>query len=486
MTRLGLHLKTLIYRNQLNIYSLAKTAGIERTVIHKIISNDRIPSEEFILKLVSAIPLSPEEKNELLENYKISKIGEFRYHQRIQVKKMLEAIAEIESSTMTTDRITAQRLPEPRISATTASGIFAVNSLVKSVIAETLSATASPGIDFVIPVNYKYFFDELIISYLTTPSLSIRQIVSFLKKSDFSDYKNENIEVLSYVLPFAFAIGSNYCPHYIYRNSPNLESTQLMPYFLLTSTGILVLISRELDRAALIRDKDIVAIYREKFEDALRKANILLNQMNSLHDLLEYCSEIDYDVPDSQSHWIEPEPCLGSTIRNEEIEEKFLKDIPQRDELVALTQKHFSFLRKTQNNNIDVCTIDGLYRMIQNRQLYFTAPSFCSPIEPDQFAELLERLKDMICKNLVKVLFVNPSKIRLPNKMLIQINRKTGLNFILFDQKLLDFRVVCLSEESINEAFSDFIESIEETDLVYNAQDSLAIVEKVIAELLQQ
>ena len=124
--------------------------------------------------------------------------------------------------------------------------------------------------------------------------------------------------------------------------------------------------------------------------------------------------------------------------------------------------------------------------MIQSGQLYFTAPSFSYPIGPVQFAELLKRLKDSIDENRVKVFFVNPSKIRIPKKVLLQINRKTGLNFMLFDKNKDNFRVVCLSEDSINEAFTDFIESITETDLVYNAEESMAILEKTIAELSPQ
>jgi hypothetical protein len=79
--------------------------------------------------------------------------------------------------------------------------------------------------------------------------------------------------------------------------------------------------------------------------------------------------------------------------------------------------------------------------------------------------------------------FTNPSKITVPIKTLLSINRKTGINFIMHNAVGSDFRAICLSEDSINEAFADFVESIEDSGLVYNESDSLAALNSIIGEL---
>jgi hypothetical protein len=70
-----------------------------------------------------------------------------------------------------------------------------------------------------------------------------------------------------------------------------------------------------------------------------------------------------------------------------------------------------------------------------------------------------------------------------PSKTLLSINRKTGINFIMHDTAGSDFRAICLSEDSVNEAFADFAENIEDSCLVYNERDSLAMLESIRNEL---
>jgi len=72
MSLFGEYLRALISTNKINIYALSKSAGIERTVIHKIMTGDRLPTDEYLHKLTEALPLSPEEHQRLMETYNIS------------------------------------------------------------------------------------------------------------------------------------------------------------------------------------------------------------------------------------------------------------------------------------------------------------------------------------------------------------------------------------------------------------------------------
>ena len=483
MSLFGEHLRAVVEANKVNIYNLAKTAGIDRTIIHKIISSGRIPSDEYVRKLAEALPLSPEERQRFLESYNISKIGELRYRQRIQVKKLIESIAHIENGNVPQISVTIHQSSGSEAN-TTAIGHFAVNNLVKSlIIEETIASEAKQKIDFVIPVSYQYFYNELLACYLSHPGLRIRHIIAFSKKANFTDNHNGNVGLLSNVLPFAFAPGAGYYPYYFYSSSLDIELTHIMPYFMLTSSGKLVLISKDFDKAALVCDSDIVALYRERFSDALEQARPLMKRLSSITEVLGHCIDSDIDDIDTPSHWIEPEPCIGPLVTDKEIDIRIKQDIPQRDELLQLICAHYGFLRKNQLSNINVCTTDGLYRMLDSGFIYNAPTEIMNPFIRDDIKALLVRLRDRIHNDKVKVLFTNPSKIKVPSKTLLQINRKTGINFIMFDRAASDFRAVCLSEDSIDEAFADFIENIEGSELVYNEKDSLAVLNSVINEL---
>ena len=148
----------MIDANKINIYSLAKTSGLERTAIYKIIFGSRIPSDEYAYKLADTLPLSPEERQRLLESFNISKIGEYKYRQRIQVKDLINSIAYIENEIIAP--VSAADAADPPLlneANATAYGYFAVNNLVKSVIEESVTDTEKQEIDFVVPENYGYF-----------------------------------------------------------------------------------------------------------------------------------------------------------------------------------------------------------------------------------------------------------------------------------------------------------------------------------------
>ena len=108
MNIFGEYLKNIITANQLSIYGIAQHAGIERTTISKIISSGRIPGREYVDKLVSALPISPGEKSRLMETYFIAKAGPQKYHQRMQVKQIIENISKIEQHNHIPQSVAAQ------------------------------------------------------------------------------------------------------------------------------------------------------------------------------------------------------------------------------------------------------------------------------------------------------------------------------------------------------------------------------------------
>jgi transcriptional regulator with XRE-family HTH domain len=481
LSSFGEHLRALIDSNGINIYGLAKQAGLERTAIHKIISGGRIPSEEYVKKLADALPLSPEEHQRFMESYLISKIGEFRYRQRIQVKKLIEAIAYIENGggqTAVDIEIKGSPLSETN---TTAIGHFAVNNLVKSVIEEAVTPNGAGAIDFFIPESYGYFYSELLACYLRYPKLQIRQILSFSKKTGFTDNTNRNLSLLSHILPFAFAPGAEYHPYYYYSAANDAEPTSAMPYFVLTASNRLVLINADLSKAAFICDKDIVSLYKENFQAMLERAKPLIKYFNSTFEVLMHCIETDDGDAGEPFHWIEPEPCVGPLVTDEMVRAQIKQEIPNRDGLIELVCRHYGFLRENQLRNMNICTTDGLYRIINSGYIYNAPTEIIDKLSRETIMYLLNELRNRIENKKVKVLFTNPSKITIPNKTLLSINRRTGINFIKNDGSDSGFRAICLSEDSIDEAFTDFIESIEESGLVYNEADSLATLDSIIA-----
>ena len=494
MSLFGEHLRNIVDSHNINIYALAKSAGIERTVIHKIMSVGRIPSDQTVQKLADALPLSPDERRTFLENFNISKIGKYRHNQRLQVKNIIESIAHIENGVSIATGFdingTIGKSPLNGATNTTATGSFAVNNLVKAVLEDTIACEAEPAVDCVIPGNYQYFYNELLAIYLRFPQMQIKHILAFTKRTDMlkTETENENLKILSQTLPFAFAPGTGYSLSYYYKHSTEPEVTSLMPYFILTSANKLLLIGKDFDNAVLICDESIVKMYRGMFSTMLDDTYPLIKRLNSTMEffasLLNSVSEID--ITKNTLHCIEGQPCFLPLASNEFFDKHIKKDIPNRDmtlELITACYGMDLYGASAQNQNINVCTIDGLNDIIETGYVSLAFREIILPMSRDTIKEMLTILQNKITENKIKLLFNNPSKMILPTKTRIQINRTSGIALYILDTIGSDYRFLTLSEDSVNEAFADFVESIEDSGLVDNKMISLATLERTINEI---
>lgn len=75
-------LKYYIENSGQTIYSVAVTSGVERTMIHRMMKGDRIPTNKnVVLAVARTLLLSPSDTDDLMTAYEISRRGESAYRQ---------------------------------------------------------------------------------------------------------------------------------------------------------------------------------------------------------------------------------------------------------------------------------------------------------------------------------------------------------------------------------------------------------------------
>ena len=109
MQSLGKILRNSIENSGYTIYSAASKAGINRTTLQKILSDDRSASQELLSQLLPILRLSPSEIKNILDLFEISHDGENLYHQRRFIKTMIESLSTFELTSYSTKN-PAQRL----------------------------------------------------------------------------------------------------------------------------------------------------------------------------------------------------------------------------------------------------------------------------------------------------------------------------------------------------------------------------------------
>lgn len=83
-------LKYYIENSGQTIYSVAITSGVERTMIHRMMKGDRIPTNKNVVMAVArTLLLSPSDTDDLMTAYEISRRGESAYRQLQHVQQLL-------------------------------------------------------------------------------------------------------------------------------------------------------------------------------------------------------------------------------------------------------------------------------------------------------------------------------------------------------------------------------------------------------------
>lgn len=80
-----------------SIYKVANKSGINRTTLQKILADDRPVSQEQLEHILSVLKLSPEEEEDILTIFEISKTGETLHSIRQTIRHLFTAMSDTDT-----------------------------------------------------------------------------------------------------------------------------------------------------------------------------------------------------------------------------------------------------------------------------------------------------------------------------------------------------------------------------------------------------
>ena len=84
-------LKKYVEQKNMPVYALAKGCDIDRSVMYKIVHGTRgTSSKQVVERIARVLELTPHEKNQLLEAWRITAVGEHIYFERKIITEFIE------------------------------------------------------------------------------------------------------------------------------------------------------------------------------------------------------------------------------------------------------------------------------------------------------------------------------------------------------------------------------------------------------------
>jgi len=181
------------------------------------------------------------------------------------------------------------------------------------------------------------------------------------------------------------------------------------------------------------------------------------------------------------SHVIEPQPCFAWYYTEDLIKSHLRLDLENREMILALLYSFYGKYRDFNKRPVSIFSVEGMTDFITTGILSDLPPQFAIPFTLKERIMLLTKLKNDIANNEYQVYASNSSKFIIP-LCTIQLYNTNGLDFFATDNNGI-ISSAYIEEKSIAEAFYDFFESLPCSDLVYDKEETLKIIDGFIEQL---
>ena len=374
-----------IEKSGMTIQKLSAVTGLGRTAIQHTIAGKLVPAKNFIDRLCAALPMTPEQRDELTERYAREKAGEAVYYNRSRLKQMIESLPQYRIS----DRITGISVDADRMKDCTiksVSGLVNVNNMMRTLLLKEFSLP-SPKLITAIPFEYNVFFEMLLqIFYASRAELRLEHF--FRMYTCAQGEKNVNIDTLRGALKIAICAAIDYSPyyHYVDREAGECLLTAY-PYFMISS-DFSVLVSADFSSALLTGDRELREELIRHSERIKSRSALMITRVGQTEMFEVFANSSPYFHSS-----IEYQPCLTAYV-TEDILQKRLGDIPHREEIMRTVKEKFFMTPKQElGNTKNYFTKDGLISFAKTGKMTNMPGALLDPMSPRERLYFLESMK---------------------------------------------------------------------------------------------
>ncbi|MCD8156159.1 MAG: hypothetical protein LUD53_01655 [Clostridiales bacterium] len=263
MTEFSEECRKLIEKSNTNVYQIAKSSGLGRTTLQKMVQGKRLPSIQFVNEFCAHLVINKSEKERLNWLFRIEKVGRDVFRRRQEIAHLLRYFAPIRKSMEDGGyqrRVSPEFLNhEGEISVRrTVLEVDVIDAIQYMVIC----ACEKPGETHI----YMDAFDQVIYAMqqmIREERCHARRIVchQFIKVErgpDLHGGVGGDLKMLQYIIPFAFSFEGEYNVSFSYVSVGGTDPDfSLWPHYIVTDHHVLLL--AEDGKTGLFIENDQVA-----------------------------------------------------------------------------------------------------------------------------------------------------------------------------------------------------------------------------------
>ena len=473
-----------INNKDITVYALAKISGIERSFVQKIKNGSRIPTDENIVHSLSqALMLTPSETMELLKTYRITKMGEENYYRREQVKNTITSFCDTQiTSSLITNNNTTQAL-ELKENHDFVDGMANINKLVKAVL--ELEAQKEKGcVKIIAQPSYTFLYDCISTLDFNSKQTKIENIIVFDKQESFKSLRH-NLAIFQQLVASLFSC-DNFHPYYIRDYVDTIfNDSSFLPYTIITSDYCLS-IAFDLNNAIISSEAKMLQLANRHFEKRLAMASPIYKFFRPApHEYLQATAvETAGELGNADHYNIFFQPNLNAFMPVDIMLDRINKDIITPE----MQQFLIGYFQSINNHTVNVhisFTMEGLELFMETGRITEIPDFMYSYLKPQQRLRVLKNLISGIERGhfMPRILKSTSFNLALPISITATSPQKVLIYYITKEKGLSIF---FLNELNLINAFYDFLVYVQDSELVYNENETKAILQSMLDRYIER
>ena len=477
-------LNEYINNKDITVYALAKISGIERSFVQKIKNGSRIPTDENIVHSLSqALMLTPSETMELLKAYRITKMGEENYYRREQVKNTITSFCDTQiTSRLITNNNTTQAL-ELKENHDFVDGMANINKLVKAVL--ELEAQKEKGcVKIIAQPSYTFLYDCISTLDFNSKQTKIENIIVFDKQESFKSLRH-NLAIFQQLVSSLFSC-DNFHPYYIRDYVDTIfNDSSFLPYTIITSDYCLS-IAFDLNNAIISSEAKMLQLANRHFEKRLAMASPIYKFFRPApHEYLQATAvETAGELGNADHYNIFFQPNLNAFMPVDIMLDRINKDIitPEMQQFLV------GYFQSINNHTVNVhisFTMEGLELFMETGRITEIPDFMYSYLKPQQRLRVLKNLISGIKRGhfMPRILKSTSFNLAMPISITATSPQKVLIYYITKEKGLSIF---FLNELNLINAFYDFLVYVQDSELVYNENETKAILQSMLDRYIER
>lgn len=473
-------LKKAVARANLSVVKLAALSGVERSFIQKMLSDNRVPSDEKIVSMLArGLALSGREEQEMLQAYHMTRLGAEVYYQREDIKKLLQSIEEgVQQGDFPIIHEGKLEMELPK-TINIVRGKAQVLEAVRVILAQEAGKEEDIGI--VMQPEHDEILGFLQKLARKKASGQIHHLICLDNTGYKWDYHNPNLLYLKNLLPFLY-YHDNYEFYYYYDAlASHINEQSVLPYYIVTS-DCLCAFSYDFEEALLTSDEDMRQFYMRQFERQIKMSRPLLESMDVMENYMAAYIENEKILHGNGEVFnMEGIPCLVPYISPEMLENCIITEaisIEEARNLLETDQRCLETLRQQRG-----CTFffseEGAKQFMEEGRIGTVPGSIYRPLNPEDRYCLMERLIQELEEDQASGYMVRADRLCALRQIHIEI---TDRGQVLFFISTVENKSKCimLNEKNTSSAFYDFMEYLKTSEYVYGKKEMLESLKRIM------